>query len=127
MTARKKKDPAPDPLARLREVCLGLPETSERPSHGVPAFFVRGKKVFTMYVELERDGDRPTIWCPAPPDAQDEMVREEPERFFVPPFVGRSGWVGVRLDVDLNWEEVAEIIRESYRQVAPKKLASLLD
>ena len=67
------------------------------------------------------------IWCPAFPGVQDEMVTAEPDRFFRPPYVGPSGWLGVRLDRDVDWDEVAAILADSYRKVAPKTLARLLD
>jgi hypothetical protein len=115
------------PLDRVRRICGALPETSERPSHGVPAFFVRGKKVFVMFVQDDHYEGRPAIWCPAPPGVQQDLVDTEPERFFVPQYVGRSGWLGVWLDVDVDWDEIAGIVSESYRSVAPKQLVSQLD
>lgn len=116
-----------DPLTRIRAICLELPEAAERLSHGTPTFFVRSKTTFTRYTEGAYDEPGPAIWCPAPPGAQADLVEAEPARFFVPPYVGHSGWVGVRLDVDPDWGEIAEIIRDAYRKVAPKKLAAQLD
>ena len=76
----------------------------------------------------DTDGDgRLALWCPAAPGVQEAMVTEEPERFFRPPYVGPSGWLGVRLDIDPDWDEIAGIIEDSYRKVAPKRLAALLD
>jgi hypothetical protein len=114
-------------LARVREICLALPEVIERPSHGSPAWFVRGKKTVATYVDNHHGDGRLAIWCPAAPGVQEAMVDEEPERFFRPPYVGPSGWLGVRLDVDPDWDEIAGIIEESYRKVAPKRLVALLD
>ncbi|SFQ13133.1 MmcQ/YjbR family DNA-binding protein [Amycolatopsis rubida] len=114
------------PLDNLRALCLALPEATERLSHGEPAWFVRGRKTFVMFADQHHD-DRIAFWCPAPPGVQEELVRTEPERFFRPPYVGPSGWLGVRLDVDVDWTEVDQIVREAYRHVAPKKLAALLD
>ncbi|MGH4011346.1 MAG: MmcQ/YjbR family DNA-binding protein [Pseudonocardiaceae bacterium] len=114
-------------MDRVRRICGALPETSERPSHGVPAFFVRGKKVFVMFVQDDHYDGRPAIWCSAPLGVQHELVGAEPERFFVSPYVGHRGWLGVRLDVDVDWDEIAGIVRESYRSVAPKQLSSRLD
>ncbi|MEV6276425.1 MmcQ/YjbR family DNA-binding protein [Nocardia sp. NPDC051832] len=116
-----------DPLTQIRAICLALPESSERLSHGCPTFFVRGKTVFTMFTEDAYEEAGHTIWCPAPAGAQEELVDTEPERFFKPPYVGHRGWLGVRLDIDPDWPEIAEIIRDAYRQVAPKKLAAQLD
>ncbi|HEX8805116.1 MAG TPA: MmcQ/YjbR family DNA-binding protein [Acidimicrobiales bacterium] len=114
-------------LARVRTICLALPETSERLSHGSPAWFVRGKKTLAMFMDDHHGDGRLAIWCPAPPGVQGDIVRQEPDRFFVPPYVGPRGWLGVRLDVDVDWDEIAGILRESYRQVAPKTLIALLD
>ncbi|WP_067656696.1 MmcQ/YjbR family DNA-binding protein [Nocardia harenae] len=116
-----------DTVARVRRICLALPEATERLSHGAPTFFVRERKSFTKYVVGSYGEPGPTLWCPAAPGVQDELVDAEPERFFVPPYVGPSGWIGLRLDVDPDWAEIAETVRQSYRLVAPKKLAALLD
>jgi hypothetical protein len=113
----------PSPLARVRELCLALPETSERPSHGQPAFFVRGKKTFVMYLDNHHDDGRLALWCAAPPGAQDLLVEAAPEHYFVPPYVGHRGWVGVRLDRGIDWDEVAGVIEDAFLTVAPKGLA----
>ncbi|NLV56683.1 MAG: MmcQ/YjbR family DNA-binding protein [Acidimicrobiales bacterium] len=110
-------------VARLREVCLALPETSERLSHGSPTFFIREKKTFVTFVDDHHGDGIMGIWCAAPPGAQQELVDTEPERFFRPPYVGHRGWLGVRLDVDVDWDEVAGIVADAYCQVAPKTLA----
>lgn len=115
-----------DPLSRVRAICLALPEATERLSHGEPTWFVRDKKAFVMYADRHHD-DRVAFWCPAPPGVQAELVDTEPERFFRPPYVGPSGWLGVYLDVPVDWDEITAIVREAYRKVAPKRLAALLD
>jgi len=112
-------------LDALRKLCLALPETTERLSHGEPTWFVRGKKTFVMFADHHHD-DMLAFWCPAPPGVQEELVRTEPERFFRPPYVGHRGWLGVRLDVDVDWGEIDRIVREAYRLVAPKTLAARL-
>ena len=114
-------------LTRLRAVCLALPEVSERLSHGSPAWFIRGKKTLAMYADDHHGDGRLAVWCPAPPGVQEAMVYEEPERFFRPPYVGPSGWLGVRLDREPDWDEIAGIIADAYRKVAPKRLSALLD
>jgi hypothetical protein len=116
-----------DILTRLREVCLDLPEVTERLSHGSPTWFVGGKKTLATYVDNHHGDGRLAIWCPAPPGVQRALVTEEPERFFVPAYVGHRGWLGVRLDRDLDWDEVAGIVEDAYRLVAPKKLVAELD
>ena len=114
-------------LERVRAICLALPEVSERPSHGSPAWFVRGTKTVAMFLDDHHGDGRLAIWCPAPPGAQADAVEQEPDRFFVPPYVGPSGWLGVRLDREVDWDEVAGVIAEAYRKVAPKKLVAQLD
>ncbi|MEZ5145280.1 MAG: MmcQ/YjbR family DNA-binding protein [Acidimicrobiales bacterium] len=120
-------DPTEHALARVRRACLELPETTERLSHGAPTFFVRDKKTFVMFVDDHHGDGRLALWCAAPPGAQAELVEQEPERFFRPPYVGHRGWLGVRLDRDPDWAEVAGIVTEAYRVVAPKTLIARLD
>lgn len=116
-----------DALDRIRLLCLALPEATERLSHGAPTFFVAGKKTFVTFMDDHHGDGRLAIWCAAPTGAQPTLVDEEPERFFVPPYVGGRGWVGVRLDVEVDWDEVAHIVEEAYRTVAPKRLLAVLD
>lgn len=118
---------AADALAHLRAACLALPEVNERLSHGSPTFFIRDKKTFVTFVDHHHGDGIMGIWCAAPPGVQEQLVEAEPERFFRPPYVGHRGWLGVRLDVDPDWEEMAAICVEAYRQVAPKKLVAQLD
>ena len=110
--------------ARLRELCLRLPETNERPSHGEPAFFVRDKLLFVMLDDHHHGSDHLAFWCAAPPGAQEALVAAHPDRYFRPPYVGPRGWLGVRIDQDPDWDEIAEIVQDAYRQVAPKTLAA---
>ncbi|GHF43720.1 phosphoribosylglycinamide formyltransferase [Amycolatopsis bartoniae] len=118
--------PDMDPLEELRRLCLALPETTERLSHDEPTWFVRGKKTVVMYAGHHHD-DRVAFWCPAPPGVQEELVAQEPDRFFRPPYVGHRGWLGVWLDVPVDWAEIRAIVVEAYRMVAPKKLLAELD
>ena len=106
---------------------MALPEVVERLSHGAPSFFVRGKKTFVMFLDDHHGDGRLALWCAAPPGAQAEQVAEDPVRFFVPPYVGGRGWLGVRLDREPDWDEVTAICREAYRCVAPKTLAARLE
>ena len=115
-----------NPLDALRELCRALPETTEQLSHGEPTWFVRGKKTFVMYADHHHD-DRLGFWCAAPAGVQEALVAAAPERFFRPPYVGHRGWLGVYLDVeDVDWEEIAEIVVDAYRQIAPKSLVERL-
>jgi hypothetical protein len=115
-----------DPYARLRQLCLALPEVTERLSHGEPTWFVQGKKTFVMSSNHHHD-DRVAFWCAASDGAQETLVREDPERFFVPPYVGHRGWLGVYLDVPVDWDQVADLVADAYRRVAPRKLVAALD
>ena len=114
-------------LRQLRRICLALPEVTERLSHGSPTFFVRDKKTLVTLLDNHHDDGRLAIWCPAPDGVQATLVDAEPHRFFRPPYVGGRGWLGLRLDVDVDWDEVAGIVRDAYRLVAPKTLARQLD
>ena len=117
----------PRPLARLRRLCLALPEAHEVEAWGEPTFRVRNK-MFATYASAasHHGGGRPAVWCKAAPANQELMVRGAPDRFFVPPYVGPSGWIGVYLDGVVDWAELAELLRDSFRLVAPKRVAALL-
>jgi hypothetical protein len=112
-------------LAKLREICLALPETSERLSHGAPTFFVRQKRAFLMVLTNHHGDGRFAIWCAAPDGMQKMLVEADPERFFVPPYVGHRGWLGVRLDSGIHWDELAGIAEDAYADVAPAKLVEV--
>jgi hypothetical protein len=108
-------------LAMVRRACLGLPETSERLSHGGPAFFIRGKKCFVMFLDDHHGDGRLAIWSAAPDGLQAEMVDTEPERFFRPPYVGHLGWLGVQLP-EIDQAELDAICRDAFAAVAPATL-----
>ena len=117
-----------DLLPPLRAACTSLPEVEERLSHGAPTFFVQGKRSFVMLMlDGHHHNDFPHLWCAAPPGAQEELITSEPDRSFRPPYVGGRGWVGVRLDVDVDLDELAALCTEAYRTVAPKRLVARLD
>jgi hypothetical protein len=114
-------------LDHLRALCLALPGVTERLSHGEPTWFIGGKKTFVMFANHHHD-DRLAFWCAAPEGAQQLLIASDPETFFRPPYVGVRGWVGVRLDVpDVDWAEIADLVADAYRQVAPKRLVAQLD
>jgi hypothetical protein len=119
---------ASSPLTRLRKLCLALPEAHEVEAWGEPTFRVRNK-LFAMYAapNNHHGGGRPAVWCKAAPGNQSLMVRAAPDRFFVPPYVGPSGWVGVWLDRNPDWTEVRELMCDSYRLIAPRRLQAALD
>jgi hypothetical protein len=109
-----------EPLERLRRLCLSWPDTSERLSHGEPTWFIGGKRAFVMYADHHHD-DRLAFWCAAPPGAQEVLVASAPDRFFRPPYVGHRGWLGVYLDVPVDWAELEAIVADAYRTVASRK------
>jgi predicted DNA-binding protein (MmcQ/YjbR family) len=116
---------AKDVGAAVREACLWLPETAEVISHGSPIFKVRGK-TFAMYVVNHHGDGRVALWLSAPAGAQALYTREEPKHFFVPPYVGHRGWLGVQLDKGISWQRVAKLVREAFEHVAPPTLAKSL-
>jgi hypothetical protein len=114
-------------LRQVRRRCLALPETTERLSHGSPTWFIRDKKTFVSFLDDHHGDGRLALWCAAPPGVQAALVEQEPRRFFRPPYVGHRGWLGLRLDVDVDWDEVEGIVRDAYLTVAPKRLAALIE
>ena len=117
---------ARDPLGKLRKIVAKWPETDERLSHGAPTFW-GGKKTFATLHSNHHGDDRNAIWFKAAPGMQDELVDADPEIFFVPPYVGPSGWVGVRVDRDVDWKMIEGLLEEGYRLVAPKRALKQLD
>ena len=117
-----------DPLPRLRRLCLEFPEAHEVEAWGEPTFRVRNK-LFAMYASAgnHHGNGRPAVWCKAAPGNQALMVKAAPGRFYVPPYVGPSGWVGIWLDREVGWRELAELLRDAYRLTAPKRLSASLD
>jgi len=117
-----------DLTSRLREICLALPEVTERASHGTPAWYVRDK---TQFAQLWPDGHHdkhfPHLWCAAPPGVQEALIGSAGDRFFRPPYVGGRGWIGIRLDSEIDWAEIAELCADAYRVVAPARLVAKLD
>ena len=113
-------------LERLREVCLAFPEATEKLTWEDSHTFRVRNKIFAMTGHDKPDG-RIGIWCKAEPGAQDVLVGADPERFFVPPYTGPRGWIGIYLNDDTDWNAAAALIEDSYRLIAPKKVAALLD
>jgi hypothetical protein len=100
---------------------------TERPSHSAPTFFVRDRTAFVnAWIDGHHDHAFPHLWCAAAPGGQEAMVAEDPDVFFRPPYVGHRGWIGVRLDRDLDWDRISEICEDAYRAVAPAKLIAVL-
>ncbi len=114
---------AEETLARARAICLALPEATEKEAWGMPTFRVRGK-LFAHFADDHHGDGRVALWLKAEPGVRDLLVEAAPERFFVPAYVGPRGWMGVRVDGEVDWEEVAEFVEDSWMQIAPKRLAA---
>lgn len=115
------------PLDRVRKLCLALPEANERPSHGEPAWFARNK-LFATWEDHHHGDPIVGLWVKGAPGLQEILVGADPDRYFRPKYVGHQGWIGVRMDVaTVDWAQVEDLIRDSYRMSAPKKLVALLD
>ena len=112
---------------RLRELCAMFPEVTERVSHGAVTFFVKGKRTIAYLTDDHHGDGMLALVCPAPPGVQEELIAADPQRFFRPPYVGHRGWIGLRVDVDPDWDEVAELVEDAYRMVAPVTLVRRLD
>jgi predicted DNA-binding protein (MmcQ/YjbR family) len=113
------------PRERLSEICLTLPEATVTGDQHL-GFKVR-KKTFAYYLDDHHGDGREALNCKVPPEERDALLQADPERFFVPAYLGPRGWIGVRLDVEgVDWDEVTELVVESYRLIAPKRLAAAL-
>lgn len=118
----------PSSLTRLRKHCLALPEAHEQLAWGEPTFRVRNK-LFAMHADAHthHGGGRPAVWIKAARENQQLLVQANPQRYFVPAYVGPSGWVGVWLDKSPNWSDIRELLEDGYRRAAPKRLLAQLD
>ena len=112
-------------MDRLRALCLALPEATEKTAWGEPTWRIRGK-LFAQLDDHHHGADHLAVWLPAALGVQELLVRSDPERFFVPPYVGHRGWVGVRIDGRPDWRLVTTLVRDAYRQVAPKRVLDRL-
>jgi hypothetical protein len=110
-------------LTRIRRICLALPDATEKIAWGSPTFRVRDR-IFVMFVNDHHGDGRVAIWCNADRDAQVAIVEADPRRFFVPPYVGPRGWIGIRLDRRPNWAVVSALIAEGHRRVVPRRRAA---
>jgi predicted DNA-binding protein (MmcQ/YjbR family) len=112
-------------LERLRGLCLALPEATEKETWGDPTWRVQDR-IFAMQ-KGNYDGGRASVWLKAEEGLQHVLAGSDPQRFFVPPYVGHKGWVGVYLDGAVDWSELTDLIEESYRLVAPRRMVKRLD
>lgn len=117
-----------EPLDRVRELCLALPEATEEPAGQHASFRIRGK-TFVWFTDDHHGDGRVAVTLKAPPGVQQELIAADPVRFFAPAYLHHRGWVGVRVDRDTgtDWEEVGELVRDSYRLVAPKRLGAQME
>ena len=115
-----------NPVARVRKIIGAWPEISEKLSHGAPTCW-GGRKTFAMLHDNHHGDARQALWIKSTADAQDSLVATNPKLFFVPPYLGPSGWIGVRLDRGANWAMVESLLEEGYRSVAPKRALKQLD
>jgi predicted DNA-binding protein (MmcQ/YjbR family) len=113
-------------VSRLRAICLALPEATEKLSHGEPTWFAGKGKVFAMLDDHHHGATHLSVWLPAPPGIQEDLVASDPGRFFRPPYVGAGGWVGVVLDTKPDWATVAWLVDRAYRHVAHPRLIARL-
>jgi len=125
--AQKAAKEAPE-LKKMRKIIAGLPETSEKLSHGAPTFW-GGKKTFASFHANHHGDGRWAIWLKLPPGAQETLVEADPVRFYRPPYVGPAGWVGIdlRSGGKVDWDLVASLLEDGYRTVAPKRAIAKLD
>ncbi len=111
----------------VRRFCLSFPEVEERPTHGHPGWFVRGRKLFATYHASHHDVGRPHLWCASPLGAQEALVAAQPDTYFRPPYVGHRGWLGVYLDSGLSQAALEGLLVEAYRTVCPPRLLAEFD
>ena len=114
-------------MERLREICLAFPEAGERLSHGEPTWFAGKGKVFAMLDNHHHGSAHLSVWLPQPLDVQETLIDADPARFFRPPYVGPSGWVGVVLDTKPDWHMVQRLVHDAFVFVATKKLVAQLE
>lgn len=113
-------------IQQVRRICLRFPEVTERLSHGEPSWFVKDKKLFAMFSDHHHD-DRVAFVCAAPPGVQEVLVSSEPLKYYRPPYFWHRGWIGVYLDVEVDWEVIDGILEDAYRTIAPAKLISQMN
>jgi hypothetical protein len=121
-----RRSGAQDPVARLRAICLALPDANERLSHGEPTWFAGKGKAFAMLDDHHHGAAHLSVWLPAGLGAQEALIESDPRRYFRPPYVGGQGWVGVVLDTKPDWAVVAWLVEQAFRLVAGARLVARL-
>jgi len=123
MTKPSREEPR---LARLSKICLALPEATRECMNSHAGFTVR-KKTFAYFLNDHHGDGIISVACKALPGENTALAAAQPDRFYLPAYIGPKGWVALRLDIGkVDWEEVAELVTASYRQIAPKRLVALL-
>lgn len=113
---------AGDLAERVRSICGALPDVTERPSHGAPTWFVKDKRSFvTVWTDGHHDIEYPHLWVASTPETQQELIAENPDMFFRPPYVGHRGWIGIRLGSGPDWQEIAELIQDAHALIASRR------
>ena len=126
MAHPRRPDTRPELLKKVRELCLSFPATSEKEAWGGPTFRVKDK-MFVMYLDGHHGDGRIALWCKADADDRDALVAGDGQRFFVPPYVGPKGWLGVRIDRRIAWKRVSALVEQSYRLAAPRRVLAAFD
>lgn len=126
MAHPRRPNGRPETLERVRQLCLSLAETREKEAWGSPTFRVKGR-MFVMYMDDHHGDGRLALWCNAEAEARDVLVKADPNRFFVPAYMGHRGWLGVRLDKRLGWKRVVELVEGAYMRAAPQQLRDAMD
>lgn len=108
-------------LESTRRSCLALSSVYEKESHGAPCFFIEKKGQFATFVDDHHKDGILALWLPAPQGLQESLMAENPDAYFRPPYVGVKGWIGVRLDKDLQWAEVEDLIQLAHSTISSKK------
>jgi predicted DNA-binding protein (MmcQ/YjbR family) len=129
VTTRAPREPrrgGGDVLARLRAICLALPEAQEKLSHGEPTWFAGNGRVFAMYDDHHHGAPHVSVWLPAPPGLQEALIERDPARFWRPPYLGHRGWIAVVLDRRPDWGVVAGLVEQGFRLVASARLVARL-
>ena len=119
MPNKKKSKASEEALARVRRICLSLPQTSEKLSHGEPTFFMR-KRVFCMFANNHHNDGHVAVWIPMQPGLQATLLRSEPKKYFYPPYVGVSGWIGIELS-EVGDEELAAHVVDAWKMMEEKQ------
>jgi hypothetical protein len=123
MTKPSREEPR---LVRLTAICLALPEATRECSGSHAGFHIR-KKTFAYFLNDHHGDGIVSVACKALPGENTALAAAQPDRFYLPAYIGPKGWVALRLDIGkVDWEEVTELVAASYRQIAPKRLVALL-